>query len=370
MKKILRLSVLPLLFLSIMSCSSDDENVVVSANSAPVLISPEDGTNIVLTEGLENNPALTLVWNHGDYAAPTQINYIVEIAMADTEFANPVQLGATSNRVLTVTVGELNAKAIEAGIEPFEEGSLDIRVTSSLGTASEMAMTSNTLTVNVTPFETAVPVVPALYLVGAPQAYYGGAAWSPQTGMAMRYIGDGTTKVFEAYVKVGADDGLKFAGTQGEWSDVDAAGNYGMGATAGTIVNSGGAGDLKLAATEGEGLYYVRVDLDNLTYTAVKMNWGIIGDSTANGWNGETPMVYDFATNKYTLSTTLTAGELKFRSKNTGDAVANSEWMFNIGNSNPMVTYNPAAPNFAVTAGPHNIELSIGFDGTATVAGI
>jgi hypothetical protein len=371
MKNIFKLSFLSLFLVSMVSCSSDDENAVVSSYAAPTLISPESGTSIMLTEGLEENPALTLVWNHGNYSVPTEINYTVQVAMADTDFATPIQLGAaTTNRVLTVNVGELNEKAIQAGLEPFEEGSLDVRVISSLGTANEMPMASNTLTINVTPFEAAVPEVPKLYLVGAPQAYYGGSAWSPQTGMEMRYIGNGTTKVFEAYVKIGVDDGLKFAGTQGEWSDVDAAGNYGMGATAGTIVNSGGAGDLKLAATDGEGLYYVMVDVDNLTYKAVKMNWGIIGDATANAWSSETPMTYDFANNKFTISTTLNAGELKFRSKNAGDAIENSEWKFNVGDSDPKVTYNAAAPNFRVTAGPHDIELSIDFLGNATVSGL
>ena len=58
MKKILNLSVIFLLFLSIMSCSSDDDKTVATATDAPVLISPQDGTAIVLDKELKENPAI------------------------------------------------------------------------------------------------------------------------------------------------------------------------------------------------------------------------------------------------------------------------------------------------------------------------
>lgn len=369
MKKILKLAVLPLLFLSVMSCTSDDENTVATPVTGPELISPEDGTAIVLDELYVTNPAVTLVWNHAGYDVATEVNYTIEVAAADTDFAAPVVAGAvTTNRVATLTVGELNTAAVAAGLTPFEAGELDVRVVATLGSSNEMPMISNTVTLTVTPFETIVPVDPVLFLVGAPQTYYGLNAWDNATAIPMRYIGDGTTMVFEAYVKVAAGEGFKFIGQQGSWDN----GNYGTigGAQDGNLENGGGSSDIKVAEVDGSGLYYVQVDLDNLTYEAVKMNWGIIGSSTVGQWNDETAMTYDFATNKYTLSTTLTDGELKFRSGNTGVAIYGDAWKFNVGNSDPKVTYNAAAPNFAVTAGAHDLELEIHFDGTATVSGI
>jgi hypothetical protein len=367
MKKILNLSVISLLFLSIMSCSSDDTQTVATDMTAPVLISPEDGTSIVLTEGLETNVAMTLVWNHGDYDVPTEINYTVELALAGTNFAAPFVAGTTTQRVYPITVADLNNLAKQAGILPFEQGNLDVRVTSSLGTNDAMPMISNTLTVSVTPFAVVVVEDPKLYFVGAPQAYYGVAAWTPENGIPMRYIGDGTTKVFEAYVKIAAGEGFKFIGGL-SWNE----GNYGTigGVQDGNIEDNGGSGDIKVAETDGSGLYYVQVDIDNLTYKAVKMNWGIIGSATAGAWDNETAMDYDFDTNKFTLTTTLADGEMKFRSGNTGVFIYNDAWKFNVGNSDPMVTYNPSAPNFAVTAGSHALELSLSLDGTATVSGI
>jgi hypothetical protein len=370
MKNIFKLSFLSLLLLTVISCNDDDNKTVPTANSAPVLISPEDGTAVVLTEGLETNTALTLVWNHGDYDVDTSINYDVQFAVAGTDFAAPVSAGTTTSRVFSMTVAQLNdlaTKEDKLNLPAFEAAELEVRVISSLGIHDEMPMTSNTLAITVTPFEKIVVEDPKLYFVGAPQAYYGVNAWTPENGIPMRYIGDGTTKVFEAYVKVNAGDGFKFIGGL-SWNE----GNYGTigGTQDGNLEDAGGSSDIKVAETDGAGLYYVQVDIDNLKYKAIKMNWGIIGDATAGGWSDETPMNYDFATNKWTLTADLTAAGLKYRSANTGQFIYNDAWKFNVGNSDPKVTYNAAAPNFAIaTAGSHSLELTINFDGTATTAG-
>lgn len=352
-----------------MSCSDDTDQTVATANAAPVLISPQDGTAVVLTEGLEANNALTLVWNHGDYDVATSITYTVEFALAGTDFAAPVLAGTTTNRVFSMTVGELNAFATaddKLNLPAFEASNLEVRVTSSLGMHDEMPMVSNTLAITVTPFETVVVEDPKLYFVGAPQAYYGVAAWTPENGIPMRYIGDGTTKVFEAYVKVNAGEGFKFTSAL-SWTE----GNYGTidGTQDGNLKNDGGSSDIKVAEADGPGLYYVQVDIDNLKYKAIKMSWGIIGDSTPGGWTDETAMTYDFATNKFSLTADLTAAGLKYRSGNTGQFIYTDAWKFNVGNSDPKVTYNAAAPNFSVAAGSHSLELTINFDGTATTAG-
>jgi len=372
MKKILNLSLISLLFFSIVSCSDDDNKAIATGNSAPVLISPEDGSAVVLTEGLEDNTALTLVWNHGDYDVATEINYTVELALSGTDFATTFEGGKTTSRVLTLNVAQLNKIAIDAGIAPFEAGDLDIRVISSLGMNHDMPMVSNVLKVTVTPFEKEAPVepvTPMLYFVGAPQGYYGTNAWTPENGIPMRYIGDGTTKVFEAYVKVNAGDGFKFTSAL-SWTE----GNYGTigGAQDGNLENSGGSSDIKVAETDGPGLYYVQVDIDNLKYKAVKMNWGIIGAATPGGWDGETAMTYDFDNNKFTITSTLTADEMKFRATNASQFIFGSSeaWKFNVGNSDPKTAWDQNAPNFSVTAGSHAIELSFTLAGIATVTGI
>lgn len=378
MKKIFNLSILSLLFLSIMSCSTDDNKVIVDTSTNPVLITPEDGANIILNPSTDATIALTLVWDHAAYSVDTEIDYTVEMAAAGTDFAAPIALPTTINRVATLTGQDLRAKLTNAsddvdnpglGLVDTEDASIEVRVTATLGNNEDLPMVSNTLALTVTFQDGAVePVDPQLFLVGAPQGNYGLSEWDNATAMPMRYIGDGTTLVFEAYVKIGAAQGFKFIGEQGTWDN----GNYGTidGAQDGNIHNDGGSGDIKVAETDGDGLYYVWVDIDNLEYKYIKMDWGIIGDSTANGWDGETAMTYDFATNTWSIAATLTDGGMKFRSSNTGDFIFSDAWKFNIGDSDPRVTYDPSAPNFTVTAGAYSIDLVVNFDGTATVSGL
>ena len=56
------------------------------------------------------------------------------------------------------------------------------------------------------------------------------------------------------------------------------------------------------------GYYKLNADLNALTHTLLKTNWGIIGTSTAGGWSYDTDMWYD-ATNKIcTITMYLMAG--------------------------------------------------------------
>ena len=42
-----------------------------------------------------------------------------------------------------------------------------------------------------------------------------------------------------------------------------------------------------------DGYYFITVDADAMTYTALATEWGIIGDATPNGWDDETALTYD-----------------------------------------------------------------------------
>lgn len=373
MKKIFNLSIFSLLFLSIISCSTDDNQIVIEQSTDPVLMSPDDGGVVTLTPSTSENAAVTFVWDHAAYSVNTEINYSVEIALAGTDFAAPVELANTTNRFAAILGGNLQTTLMaEDGLNvdsEAEQVAIEARVIASLGDNSDLPMTSNSITLTIVFASGGEEPVgdPQLFLVGAPQAYYELSAWDNTTAIPMRYIGDGTTQVFEAYVKVGAADGFKFIGEQGTWDN----GNYGTidGAQDGNLHDDGGSGDIKVAETDGDGFYYVWVDIDNLTYEYVKMDWGIIGAATPGGWDGETPMTYNFADNKYSITTTLTTEEMKFRSKNSGDAIYNDEWAFQIGANDPAA-YNTSAGNIAVTGGETTIDLEIGFDGTATVSGL
>lgn len=360
------------------SCEEEDQKITVQEEGAPTLLLPTDGSSYVLNIEDAATEATTLVWDHAQYDVATVSTYNVEVALAGTEFAAPLDgltgsaiteatpATTTSNRFAVWTVAGLNGVAINAGIEPFTAGELEIRVKSTLGVNGDLPQYSNVIKITVTPY---VAVIPPLFMVGAVQGAYGLSEWDNTTAMPMRYIGTAPNElIYEAYVKVAAGQGFKFIGEQGTWDN----GNYGTigGVQDGNLQNDGGSGDIKVADVDGDGLYYVQVNISEMTYTSVKMNWGIIGSATPGAWADETAMAYDFGANAFSISTALADGELKFRAKNASQFIYSDDWKFNVGVSDPTVVYNAAAGNFPITAGTYNLTLVVNFDGTAEVTGL
>ena len=349
-----------------MACNTDDvqDRPTIEGVDAPVLSAPETGNTYVLLLENMSLQAERFVWSEANYNGDVAVSYTLEMDVEGGDFSAPQSLGGTIGALqLSVNVETLNTASLALGGVAFTASNFDIRVVSS-ASGFDM-MESNKVTITVIPYTSIDPV---LYMVGAPQAYYGLNGWDNTTAIEMRYIGDGITKIFEAYIKVAAGEGFKFIGEQGTWDN----GNFGTigGAQDGVLENSGGSSDIKVAENDGSGLYYVRVNIDDLTYKAVKMNWGIIGDSTPNSWNGETAMSFDFNSNTYSITTSLINGELKFRSSNTSQFIFAEDWKFNVGDSSPKVAYDINAPNFPITAGTFTLGLSIDFLGNATVTGL
>jgi len=79
----------------------------------------------------------------------------------------------------------------------------------------------------------------------------------------------------------------------------------------------------------------------------VKTDWGLIGDATVGGWDNSTPMTYDPDTGLWSVTTTLNAGQFKFR--------ANNSWDINLGGDMNNLAYNgdnivvPEAGTYLIT---------------------
>ncbi len=363
MKTFTKFLLIPALLALAISCSKDDDKPIAEAMNAPDLIAPEAGTSLILDPANPANPALTVVWNHAGYDVATQVNYTVEVALSDTGFATPVNAGTTSNRFLTWTVAELNGAAVTAGLSPFVQGSLDIRVKSSLGVEDVMEMISNVVSVNITPYTTELP---RLYVVGSFQlagGYHDGDMeenWDPDDGAPLAASAYGATD-FEGFVYINeANANYKFLPT-----NVDFSGDYGDtgladGAYSGTLeqeneVNCGLPAGLA-------GYYLIRADTEALTYNLLLTNWAITGSATALGWPAgpegtpgqDIDMVYDPVAMTWSVTLNLTGGqEFKFR--------ANDAWSLNFGtDSDDDGSLNEGGPNFAVAAtGNYTVTLDL-----------
>ncbi|MGJ5642560.1 SusE domain-containing protein [Formosa sp. S-31] len=126
--------------------------------------------------------------------------------------------------------------------------------------------------------------------------------------------------------------------------------NYGDTGVDGILDNGGD--DIAVDA----GNYLVTMNLNDLTYSleAIDKLWGLVGDATANGWDGpDTVMNIDYSKEDvwYLNGVTLTTGGLKFR--------ANNDWTYNYGDTGNDGILDDGGDNIAITAGTYNIVLDL-----------
>lgn len=109
--------------------------------------------------------------------------------------------------------------------------------------------------------------------------------------------------------------------------------NLGSTGVEGELTNDGGAGNLNAATP---GLYWLTVNISNLTYTATLCStYGLIGDATAGGWDASTPLTPSEDFLKWTATVDLYEGQFKFR--------ANDGWDINLGGA--MNNLTPGGDN-------------------------
>jgi hypothetical protein len=134
------------------------------------------------------------------------------------------------------------------------------------------------------------------------------------------------------YLTVG---GIKLA-LDHSWSNAATFGDDGLGG----LTNPGD--NISVPA---DGYYRIQANLIDMTYSLVAMEWGVIGDASPSGWDDETPLTYDIASDTWRGVMHLTAGEMKFR--------ANHNWDYNYGST---------AGNEMLDAGGANIPIALEAD--------
>lgn len=135
--------------------------------------------------------------------------------------------------------------------------------------------------------------------------------WSQTASQLLKYNPD--SKQFEGYAHLSGE--FKFTSAP-DWNGT----NYGNAGEAGKLSTDGGAGNLSVAQ---DGLYYLTVDTEKLTYTATLITtYGMIGGF--NSWGSSLAMTPSADFLIWKGEVTLAAGdEFKFR--------ANDGWDINLG---------------------------------------
>lgn len=176
-----------------------------------------------------------------------------------------------------------------------------------------------------------------LYVVGAHQG------WAPGAEVIGKLYPADTEGNYTGYAYL---NGEYKCTSQQNWDGP----NYGMGSGEGMLSTAEDAGNL----TAEEGYYFLTFNIEELTYTAQLVNFGVIGDATPGGWNDDTDLTYDPADLKLKADITLTDGFIKFRANDAWD-VPNGD--FGLGEGDGKLA--PKGDNIPVTAGNYQIVLDL-----------
>ncbi|MDI1257530.1 MAG: SusE domain-containing protein [Flavobacterium sp.] len=337
MKKIVKCILAITLFAGFASCEDEQDLVYSSPEGSFDILSPVSGEGIVLSPDTPTNPGLSLTWSAMNYGADTQVTYDVQVDKSGDDFDTPITLTSTTNTYASVTSDALNGATAAAGLAPFSQGGLEVRVRATVGTTGSQESFSTVITYLVTPYSTDLPKL------AVPGNHQG---WNPPTAPTIASSAFGETD-YEGFLWL--DGGFKFLSP-------DAAGNFNWGTTdwgddgtfSGVMADGGGETDAQAAA----GYYRVRANTTTLLYTVEPMSWGIVGAATPGGWGGSTPLTYNATNKTWEGDMTLTAGEFKFR--------ANDAWTVNFGGDpDGDGSMNYDGPNLVAEGGNFHVVLDL-----------
>jgi len=178
--------------------------------------------------------------------------------------------------------------------------------------------------------------------------------WNPAEAPLLAASVLGNTD-YEGFVWLDGD--FKFIAPDGDgnfnWGNLDWGDASGENGSYTQVLTADGEGNIGAAA----GYYLVKADTEALTYSIELTNWGVIGNATPNGWDSDTDMVYDPATQTWSVTLDLTAqtapdNGIKFR--------ANDGWDLNIGDTDADGTMEFGGSNIGIAEdGNYTITLDL-----------
>jgi hypothetical protein len=341
-------------------------NAITYVEADPELNAPVEGSSIILDNTTLEDTAATIAFNDFDTdGATVSVNYSLQATLSGTEFTAPQEVIVNSDNEdfsssFTLTHQSLNTIANLSGIESGETGDLDFRVVATITTETGvLERTSNIQTVSVTTY---VPLNGPRLAVPGPHQDGGDSSfgqWNPDENENVAFV-----PYLEASATGETDyEGFVYLTTEYKFVSPDADGNFAWG-----NVDYGDAsgslsytqqltadGEGNCATPDGEGYYLVNANTTDLTYSAQKTDWGIIGFATTgddSGWSQDMDLTFDRASRTWSITLDLSVGEFKFR--------ANDDWGTNFGlASDGTLEFNSSTNMMVSEAGTYEVILDL-----------
>lgn len=348
MKRLNKLIVFGLLFMASWGCKKEEIITLINPNAQ--LVATLSSPTIVLLKDNFDKDALTVSWISPDYgfdAAPSYSVYMVKKG-GDLSKATPIGVGADLKKIFKAA--DLNSRAIGAGIAEGTTGDVDIRVEALVGVATKL--TSTILSAKITTYIAKFDPFTTWGVVG--DATPGG--WNGPDMPMYRLVNGGATvpNNLVAYVTLNAGQ-IKFR-RNNDWA-------VNLGSSLSIEPDPAPAGSLLAGGKNlgvAKGTYKITVDTLALKYKIEAFTWGIVGDATANGWNGpDQAMTYDPVLDIWQTIVTVVDGSMKFR--------FNNDWALNYGSTNatepdPILAAGgvlAGGKNFGVKKGTYLVTLDL-----------
>lgn len=318
------------------SCKKEEEQAVLKPGAAPTLTATS--TQLTLEQANGSNPGITFNWPAAQFGYNAAVTYSLQLAVKGSNFvsASTTEIGLGNTLSKAFTVKEINMellKIVPAGVT----SDIDARIKATVGDVVAPVY-SNVFSFKATTYRDIINY-PSLWIAGNFQG------WSPAT--APKIASKNSNGQYEGYIYFN-DANPEFKIVKGpDWS----AGDYGM---VNSTTLSNGGNNVKL--TNGAGVYRLKVNTTAMTWENLKVNWGLIGDATAGGWDTDSDLTFNPGTGVWTLTTNLKVGEIKFR--------ANDGWDLNMGDNNNDGVPDEGGNNIKIAAaGNYTITLDLSVAG-------
>ena len=361
MKTIKYLALLLITVISFNACESDDSITYIAQPTGDLTFTNAFLEEYILIPSASSNIGERFTWSDADFDIQTNINYQLQKSVTG-DFTDTEVIGTTTDNSYAVTIGNLLDYAEEAGLDSDDDtempdtGNVYFRVRAILGTDATLEIISETQTLNlklINGGETVEETFKNLFLVGNATA----ADWNENNNnpALIRHSDNENLFSYKGYFVSGGEGFklLEYLGqSQPQWGagagDNEAAFNDGSGEDPGPFtIAADGYYEFTINTEE---MTYSLVDYDAsaaATYTTI----GILGDSTAGGWDADTDMTQStFDQHVWNINgVELADGELKFR--------ADDAWDVSWGSANALSGFGDTedGANSPVTAGTYNI---------------